>query len=126
MTTEKYDADLVNITLIGKLDHDLQLLHLDVKWVIVFAEENLHTCQCELPKWNLNTASLQSCYLSQQQVLLVKQLIFKSCSATPRITSVPAQCSRWNKKGNRFASAYGPVHAIATSDNSMSLLLGCS
>lgn len=35
-------ACLINVALIGQLDHDLQLLHLHVQGVIVLAEENLN------------------------------------------------------------------------------------
>lgn len=34
-------AHLINVALIGQLDHDLKLLHLDVQRIIVFAEEDL-------------------------------------------------------------------------------------
>ena len=37
--------DLINVAFIGKLDHDLQLLHLDVQGIIVFAEEDLEIPQ---------------------------------------------------------------------------------
>ena len=47
MRRDEVEADLVNVALIGKLDHDLQLFHLDVKWVIVLAEKNLHNRQCQ-------------------------------------------------------------------------------
>ena len=41
-------ADLVNVALVGQLDHDLQLLHLDVDGVIVLAKEHLRGSQVGL------------------------------------------------------------------------------
>lgn len=34
-------AHLINVALIGQLDHDLKLLHLDIQRIIVLAEEDL-------------------------------------------------------------------------------------
>lgn len=36
-----FEADLVNVSLICQLDHDLKLFHLDIQRVIVLAEEDL-------------------------------------------------------------------------------------
>ena len=35
------EADLVNVSLICQLDHDLKLFHLDIQRVVVFAEKDL-------------------------------------------------------------------------------------
>ena len=49
-------ACLINVALIGQLDHDLQLLHLHVQRVIVLAEENLSR------KWETDVNILEASF----------------------------------------------------------------